>query len=240
MSRYLFIGGLHRSGTTLIARVLGQHPQIASLTGTGVPEDEGQHLQSVYPTAERHGGWGRFAYRDRAHLTERSPLVSPAAAARMDAEWQPYWSDPEAPVRLEKSPPNLLQLRFLQALWPDASFLVVIRHPVAVTLATRKQMKRSRNPVRRYYPDLRVLRHWERAYSVAQPDLERVGATVVRYEDFVADPRAQSDRIFEAMGLASFDVHAEIDPDANGRYLDAWTGSDEWTGYSTARRYGYA
>jgi hypothetical protein len=240
VSKYFFIGGLHRSGTTLIARVLGQHPMIASLTGTGVPEDEGQHLQSVYAPAERHGGWGRFAYRDRAHLTESSPLVSPESAARMEAAWVPYWSDPDAPIRLEKSPPNLVQLRFLQALWPDASFLVVIRHPVAVTLATRKQMKRSRNPVRRFSPDIRVLRHWERAYSIAQSDLEQVGATVVRYEDFVADPGAESDRIFAAMGLGSFAVDAKIDPDANSRYLNAWTGSDEWVRYPTSRRYGYA
>lgn len=240
MSSYFFIGGLHRSGTTLIARVLGQHPEIATLTGTGVPEDEGQHLQDVYPTAGRHGGWGRFAYRDGAHLTESSSLVSPGAAARIEAGWEPYWSDRGAPIRLEKSPPNLMQLRFLRALWPDASFLVVIRHPVAVTLATRKQMRRSRNPVRRFYPDLRVLRHWERAYSIAQPDLESVGATVVRYEDFVADPQAQADRIYSSLGLQPVAVQAAIDPDANGRYLDAWHGSDEWKQYSTSRRYGYS
>ncbi len=240
MSRFFFIGGLHRSGTSLIANVMGQHPEVASLVGTGVAEDEGQHLQSIYPTAGRHGGWGRFAFRDGAHLTEDSPLVSPGSAASIEAGWAPYWSDPSAPWRCEKSPPNLLQLRFLKALWPDAAFLVVVRHPVAVTLATRKQMQRSRNPVRRYYPSLRVLRHWERAYSLAQPDMEQVGAIVVRYEDFIASPRAEADRIYAALGLEPFAVEADIDPTANDRYLRAWTGSDEWRSYPSALRYGYA
>ena len=47
----LFVGGLHHSGTTLLTRALRQHPAISGLRGTGVPEDEGQHLQSVIPAA---------------------------------------------------------------------------------------------------------------------------------------------------------------------------------------------
>ena len=59
--RFVFVGGLHRSGTTPLARVLGAHPEISGLSGTGVSEDEGQHLQDVYPRIRAHGGMGRFA-----------------------------------------------------------------------------------------------------------------------------------------------------------------------------------
>ena len=47
--RYVFVTGLHRSGTSLLARCIAQHPQVSGFSGTGVPEDEGQLLQSVYP-----------------------------------------------------------------------------------------------------------------------------------------------------------------------------------------------
>jgi hypothetical protein len=49
--RLVFVGGLHRSGTTLLGRLIAQHPDVSGFAETGVPADEGQHLLSVYPTA---------------------------------------------------------------------------------------------------------------------------------------------------------------------------------------------
>ena len=87
----VFVGGLHRSGTTLLARLLASHPDATGLSGTGVPEDEGQHIQDVYAPAERHGGTGRFALKAKAHLTEASPLATPESAQRLWEAWRPYW-----------------------------------------------------------------------------------------------------------------------------------------------------
>ena len=49
--RFVFLAGLHRSGTTLLARLLAAHPEVSGFSGTGAPADEGQLLQSVYPAA---------------------------------------------------------------------------------------------------------------------------------------------------------------------------------------------
>jgi hypothetical protein len=46
--RLVFIGGLHRSGTSIVHRCLSDHPDVSGFQSTGVWEDEGQHLQSVY------------------------------------------------------------------------------------------------------------------------------------------------------------------------------------------------
>jgi hypothetical protein len=37
----LFVGGLHRGGTTPLARCLAAHPQVSGFRSTGVPADEG-------------------------------------------------------------------------------------------------------------------------------------------------------------------------------------------------------
>src|SRR5215472_9354402 len=101
--KLVFLAGLHRSGTTLLARLLAAHPEVSGFSGTGVPADEGQHLQDVYPPAAVYGGPGRFGFAPESHLTEESPLVSEESANKLFEEWSAHW-DTSRGVLLEKSP----------------------------------------------------------------------------------------------------------------------------------------
>ena len=83
----LFVGGLHRSGTTMLARMLAEHPQVSGFAETGAPADEGQHLQDVYPVISPGRQAGRFAFHREAHLTEASPLAGPEGRERLMAAW---------------------------------------------------------------------------------------------------------------------------------------------------------
>jgi GNAT superfamily N-acetyltransferase len=176
----VFVGGLHRSGTTPLARCLAAHPRVSGFAATGEKEDEGQHLQSVYPSARQYGGAGRFAHTSLPHLTEGSPLATPENARRLVEGWAPYW-DLDRPVLLEKSPPNLVMTRFLQALFPDARFVMMVRHPVVVTLSTHRWRGRTSYA--------KLLEHWFSAHDRFRADAPHIrNLCVVKYEELVADP----------------------------------------------------
>jgi hypothetical protein len=212
--RLVFLAGLHRSGTTLLARLLAAHPQVSGFSGTGVPADEGQHLQTVYPAAKRQGGPGRFAFAPDSHLTEESPLVSEENARRLWEEWSPHW-DLTRPVLVEKSPPNLLKTLFLQALFPGSSFVVVLRHPIPVALATAKFRH-----TRRYHV---LLEHWLQAHELFEADRPRLAHVhVIRYEELTREPEAVLRGIYEFLGLEPVPPAEPVEAGGDERYFEQW------------------
>jgi Sulfotransferase family len=210
----VFLAGLHRSGTTLLARLLAAHPEISGFSGTGVPADEGQHLQSVYPAAAAYGGPGRFGFDPESHLTEASPIVSEANARALYEEWSAHW-DLSRPVLLEKSPPNLLKTRFLQALFPGSAFVVIVRHPIPVSIPTARW-----RGTRRYG---RLIEHWLSCHALFEFDrkhLERVH--VIQYEQLVRDPTDTLREVFEFLELEPIAPSEPVKGGANERYFEQW------------------
>jgi hypothetical protein len=213
--RLVFVGGLHRSGTSLVHRCLAAQPDVSGFADTGVSEDEGQHLQTVYPPDHRFGGAGLFAFGRGAHLTESSPLASPHNRDRLVAQWSPYWR-PGAAVGVEKSPPNLIRSRFLQALFPEAVFVMVLRNPVAVACATQKGRRRLLS-----YDAL--VRHWVACHSTLADDALRVRKLhIVRYERLVTDPDAELAPVFAAVGVTPLGVAGLVHAGIDERYFARW------------------
>lgn len=214
-SRLVFVAGLHRSGTTPLTRILGSHPDVSTFHDTGVKEDEGQHLQSVYPPARSYGGAGTFAFDPRSHLTETSPLCTTENAQRLLEQWGPHWDLTRA-VLVEKSPPNLVMTRFLSALFPSCHIIVCMRHPVVVALSTIKWS----GPGERLE---RLVDHWLAAHDRLRADamgLENLH--VLRYEHLVSDPRSALDRVSRFIGLSSALPMDGVDPGRSDTYLDTW------------------
>ncbi len=182
----VFICGLHRSGTTVLHDVISSASNVTTFKNTGVPKNEGQHLQSVYKPALAHGGPGKFAFDPGAHLTESSELITPENRKKLIEEWSAYWDSTKA-IFVEKSPPNLLRMRFLQALFPACKFITIWRHPVAVALATQKWSKTSIKS---------LFDHWLTAYDIYLEDQKYIKSELqFRYEEFTAAP----DLIIEAI-----------------------------------------
>ena len=204
--RFVFIGGLHRSGTTAVCDLIGAHPQASRLTNTGQTEDEGQFLQSVYPIDDKLGGAERFALHPDAHMTEASLLLA-GARERLFAAWAPYW-DLSKPVLCEKTPANMVRSRFLQGAFPQSSFIFVSRHPVACALAIRKwKYSLYRAPL------ALSIRNWIACHRAMAQDLPHLArGRVIRYEDLTADPAA---------GCRGMEQFLELGPDLNPSRLRA-------------------
>ena len=208
----LFICGLHRSGTSILNRLLREHADVTGFTMTGAVEDEGQHLQSVIPRDYHYGGHGVFAFDLAAHLTENSPLNTRENRERLLREWCAYY-DLSKRVYVEKSPPNIVRSRFLQALAPTTRFVFIVRHPIAVALASRRSMGAS---------IILLMTHWHVAHAIMQRDLPFIHHSIVlRYEDLVARPQACLDRICDLAELDHFTPRESI-VDHNAKYFAEW------------------
>jgi hypothetical protein len=198
----------------MLFKCLRDHPLISGFKDTGVPEDEGQHLQSVYPPAYVYGGAGRFGFQTVAHLTEMSPLVSGANREKLFNEWSRYW-DTAKPLLLEKSPPNLIRTRFLQSLFPDSYFIIVLRHPVAVTLSTLKWGKRRTTHS--------LIKHWLVCHELFQEDCKYLNNLfVLKYEGLVKQPGHYLSRIFDFLGIENYPTRQIMRSDINEHYFNLW------------------
>jgi hypothetical protein len=227
----IFMGGLHRSGTSFLARMLASHPEASGLTGTNVAEDEGQLVQNVYDAARLHGGPGKFAFSPEMHLTENSASCKPESTAALMRAWGPYW-DLSKRVLVEKSPPNLTKSRYLQALFPDAYFVMIMRHPIAVAEATAKWTKTSR---------LSLVSHWVAAHEIMAADLPFLKRVMtLRYEDVVADPRTEFHRVLEFLGLPPAETTEHVRSGVNEQYYSKWQRGMPWarrSGANATERY---
>lgn len=210
---FVFVGGLHRSGTSLLARCLADHADASGFSQTAAEEDEGQHLQSVYPTAERFGGPGRFGFASAMHLTELSPLATERSRRRLLEEWGKHWRG-DRRFLIEKSPPNLLKTRFLQAIFPTARFVIVVRHPIATALATKKWSGTRLDE---------LIRHWLVSNERMLADVAELRhVELIRYEDLMADADGELARLRAFLGMTP--SRCELQPLAglNDRYFGAW------------------
>src|SRR6266513_2774569 len=89
--KYIFVCGLHRSGTSVLGRNIARLENCTGFENTPGFTFEGQGLQDVYPRAFAYGGPGKFGFDSRAHLTENSDLLTPQKVERLRASWHAYW-----------------------------------------------------------------------------------------------------------------------------------------------------
>jgi hypothetical protein len=216
--KYVFICGLHRSGTTLLAQSIAKLENCAGFRGVppSVP-DEGQNLQDVYQFESEFGGPGKFGFDPRAHLTEASDLLTSANVARLRACWHSYW-DTTKTILIEKTPGNLLMTRFLQAAFPNSYFVVIRRHPIPVSMGTPKLGQATATSLHRLFD------HWLHCHRLFEEDKKYLTRLYeLKYEDYVSDPDKYDQEIAAFIRTnPPAGTRAEVKPDRSNKYFERW------------------
>jgi len=215
--QYVFICGLHRSGTSLLGRNVARLENCTGFKDTGVTEDEGQFLQDVYPVAKVYGGAGKFGFDPRAHLTETSPLLTPENALKLKQSWERYWDASKA-IRVEKTPGNLLKTRFLQAVFPNSYFIAIKRHPVAVSMANQR-WKVSLASLHSLFE------HWLHCHALFEEDRKHLRHVYeLSYEDYVRDPDKYHEEVAAFIGTRVPEgVMEGVTGAYNQKYFNRWS-----------------
>jgi hypothetical protein len=211
---FVFTNGLHRSGTSILYRVLSSQEGFSGFSNTGVPEDEGQHLQSVYKAAKHYGGPGRFGFDKHSFLTEKSDLISDKNRSNLFLDWSKNW-DLSKHYLVEKSPPNIIRTRFLQAMYPNSSFITIFRDPIAVSFATQKWSKTTLDS---------LFKHWLICNQQFQQDSKLLkNSLLLKYEEFTSKPEEVLSNISELLGVnLSLPSEWKIKQGVNDKYYKMW------------------
>ena len=217
--RYVFVCGLHRSGTTVLGRNIGR---LENCTGfENMPNalpGEGQFLQNVYLPGRKLGGPGRLGFHSRAHQTETSSLLTPENIARLRASWHAHWDNSKR-ICVEKTPTNLLMTRFLQAAFPDCHFIVIRRHPVAVSLGTQRMQNARPTSLHRLFE------HWLLCHQIFEEDKKYLKHVYeLSYEDYIKNPGRYHEEIAAFIGTrVPEEGLKEVNADRSNKYFDRWS-----------------
>lgn len=193
--RPIFVVGMPRTGTTLVERILGSHPEV---------HGAGELLsfpEALVAAVERSAG--------RSGLS-REEMVATAARVDLRAVGEDYLvraaraaeSVGIRPRFVDKLPHNYLYCGLIQQALPGARIVHVVRNPMASCYAMYKALFRQGYPfsydldeLAQFYAGYRrLMDHWRTAMPGVIHEL--------RYEELVRSPREVTAAMLDSCGLA--------------------------------------
>ncbi|MBK1720267.1 sulfotransferase family protein [Thiocystis violacea] len=226
----VFVTGASRSGTTMLARMLGAHSQILTFNELHFfgslwdPHDDSRKLSArdlaelaaILLARQTNGLWGgsptdverAWGRRLVSQLPDRdcTPAALFAATLRRLAE------DASRTYACEQTPRNIFYARRLLELYPNARIVHIVRDPRAV-LASQKNRWRLRQLGAHHLPMSEMLRNrvnyhpltmgklWARATEEALRLDGHPRFTILRFEDLAANAEEGARHLCRFLGL---------------------------------------
>lgn len=214
----IFIVGVPRSGTTLLAELIAQHPQV---------RNRGEL------------GWIKLLAQ-RLSLTAASRQASYEQAASVYAA-QLRQDDDDAHWFIDKQPLNLLHVDLIMALWPNARIIHCQRHARDTALSLWSQSFHDQAHDYAYdFDDIgalirdcrRLATHWSARYPTA--------FRTVHYEDLVAAPDDVVAALIDWLGLPAMSSADPMQEPHGISTASAWQARQPVHTRSTGRWHEYA
>jgi Flp pilus assembly protein TadD len=186
----VFVVGFPRSGTTLLEQMLDAHPRLQSM-------DENPFFNRLADPLRRHDSriLGNLDVLRQYDVDELRKQYLVQVSEKIQRRWDAQLVD--------KNPLNMPWLAFIHRLFPNAKYILAIRHPCDVLLSCYMQNFRSSillaaseslDRLARTY--VAIFESWLRHVEVFQPNVLES-----KYEDLVADTPAQTRRIADFLEL---------------------------------------
>lgn len=189
-----FLVGFPRSGTTLLDRMLGAHPDIEVL--------EEKSLFSAL-----HQDWSESGTLEALSVVSDAQIDDARDIYRR--EMSCHRLQPERSLVVDKLPLNLVYLFLIYRLFPESPVIFLLRHPMDACISCYFQSFELQASMAYFLDIERTAQYYDAVMQVAMMSMDQVGNPVhtLRYEDLVADPESQLAALTGALGL---DMHASM------------------------------
>lgn len=187
----VFVMGFPRSGTTLLEQMLDAHPSLQSM-------DERPFFNMLAGNLKASTGFevprdlGKLGQRDCDELRKGYLIL---ACGKVPRRWDARLVD--------KNPLNMLWLPMIHRMFPEAKFILAVRHPCDVILSCYMQNFRSavlavagQSLERLAHAYVAAMENWLHHVDVFKP-----AVFVSHYEDLIADTSGQTRRIASFLSL---------------------------------------
>lgn len=193
----IFIGGMFKSGTTLLRAMLAQHSAIASGLETywftwDWSQREGEAMQAAVTQIA--------AFFDmESHKVAGLMLSASGPEAALEAIMTEVARNQGKRRWAEKTPGNIAHVDRIWAAWPDAQIIHIVRDPrdVFASLVEARKWDTAEEFAVRWCASIGA---GERLVAAIRPGPDRYA--VVRYEELTSSPEATMRRILHFLGEA--------------------------------------
>lgn len=188
----VFLVGFPRSGTTLLDVILRGHPEIATLEEYPLISSAVTSLQQC-ADGEPDG----IATMSQHDLTRIRAAYFEERAKHLDN------SADGKPVIVDKLPLNLIEAGFIHRVFPNAKFILALRHPCDSVLSCYMHTFRLNSAMANFLSLEDAAHLYDQAFSLWDKYHTKLPLQVfeIRYEDIVADMEATIRPLIEFLGL---------------------------------------
>jgi tetratricopeptide (TPR) repeat protein len=180
----VFVVGFPRSGTTLMEQMLDAHPALQAM-------DERPYFTMLMDQLEEHGVRvpRQLDQLTQADCDELRKGYLMLACTRIERQWDRQLVD--------KNPLNMLRLPLIHRMFPNARFIMMLRHPGDVLISNYLQNYRSAAMMAASLSLESLATAYVQAfdYWFHHAALLKPAVLEVRYEELVVDPNAQAIRL---------------------------------------------